>query len=179
MTARLDYAKAKEQQDIGRMNGTVDRDIWREIDILETNAFYNPDDNSVNIVPGFFCDVTYRSDMSTEELYGSMGAVIGHEVSHAFDSNGAQYDADGNLKDWWTESDSAAFEERVSKVTDYYDNIVAFDDGTPVSGRIVQTEATADMGGIKCMLMMAEKIDGFDYYSLTNHCPIIRVWIYT
>ena len=163
LTARLDYAKAKEQQDIGRMNGTVDRDIWREIDILETNAFYNPYDNSVNIVPGFFCDVTYRSDMSTEELYGSMGAVIGHEVSHAFDSNGAQYDADGNLKDWWTESDSAAFEERVSKVTDYYDNIVAFDDGTPVSGRIVQTEATADMGGIKCMLMMAEKMDGFDY----------------
>ena len=163
MTARLDYAKAKEQQDIGRMNGAVDKEIWSQIDILETNAFYNPYVNSVNIVPGFFCDVTYRSDMTTEELYGSLGAVIGHEVSHAFDSNGAQYDADGSLKDWWTETDKAAFEDRVSLVTDYYDNIIAFDDGTPMSGKLVQTEATADMGGIKCLLMMAEKIDGFDY----------------
>ena len=163
VTARLDYAKAKEQQDISKMNGAVDREIWKDIDILETNAFYHPYYNSINIVPGFFCDVTYRSDMSIEEKYGSLGAVIGHEISHAFDSNGAQFDENGSLSDWWTDADKKAFGERVSRVESYFDNIVAYDDGTPNIGKLVQAEATADMGGIRCMLMMAKKIDGFDY----------------
>ena len=163
ITARLDHAKAKEQQDISKMNGAVDREIWEGIDILETNAYYNPYVNSINIIPGFFCDVTYRSDMSIEEKYGALGAVIGHEISHAFDSNGAQYDENGSLHNWWTDEDRAAFGERVSKVADYFGKIVPFDDGTPNNGKLIQTEATADMGGIKCMLMMAKKIDGFDY----------------
>ena len=163
MTARLDYAKAKERQDISKMNGAVDREIWKDIDILDTNAFYHPNYNSINIVPGFFCDVTYRSDMSIEEKYGSLGAVIGHEISHAFDSNGAQFDENGSLNDWWTDADKKAFGERVSRVESYFDNIVAYDDGTPNIGKLVQAEATADMGGIRCMLKMAEKIDGFDY----------------
>lgn len=115
MTARLDYAKAKERQDISKMNGAVDREIWKDIDILDTNAFYHPNYNSINIVPGFFCDVTYRSDMSIEEKYGSLGAVIGHEISHAFDSNGAQFDENGSLNDWWTDADKKAFGERVSR----------------------------------------------------------------
>ena len=174
LTARLDHAKAKEQQDIGKMNGKVDREIWTQIDILETNAFYNPYVNSINIVPGFLCDATYRSDMSTEEKYGALGAVIGHEISHAFDSNGAQYDEKGNLKNWWSDADKAAFEERVSRLADYFDNIVAFDDGTPTIGKLVEAEATADMGGIKCMLMMAEKIDGFDYDSFFR--AYARLW---
>ena len=163
MTARLDYAKAKEQQNIRKMNGTVDKEIWTDIDILETNAFYNPYVNSINIVPGFFCDATYRSDMPIEEKYGALGAVIGHEISHDFDSNGAQYDENGSLKNWWSDEDKEAFDKRVSRLADYFDHIVAYDDGTPTIGRFVQTEATADMGGVKCMLLMAKKIDGFDY----------------
>lgn len=101
--------------------------------------------------------------MSIEEKYGSLGAVIGHEISHAFDSNGAQFDENGSLNDWWTDADKKAFGERVSRVESYFDNIVAYDDGTPNIGKLVQAEATADMGGIRCMLKMAEKIDGFDY----------------
>ena len=160
---RLDCAKAKEQYDISRMNGEVDRAIWKDIDILDTNAFYHPYYNSINIVPGFFCDVTYRSDMSIEEKYGSLGAVIGHEVSHAFDSSGSQYDENGSLKNWWTDEDREAFDGRVSRLIEYFGNIVAYDDGTPNASKTIQGEATADMGGIKCMLRMAKKIDGFDY----------------
>ena len=163
MTARLDYAKAKEQQNIRKMNGTVDKEIWTDIDILETNAFYNTYVNSINIVPGFFCDATYRSDMPIEEKYGALGAVIGHEISHDFDSNGAQYDENGSLKNWWSDEDKEAFDKRVSRLADYFDHIVAYDDGTPTIGSLVQTEATADMGGIRCLLLMAKKIDGFDY----------------
>ena len=163
LTARLDRAAADKQRDVGRMNGPVDKELWGDIDIIETNAYYEPKDNSINIIPGFFCDVTYRSDMSIEEKYGALGGVIGHEISHAFDSGGAQYDAAGNFNNWWTPEDKAAFDERTGKVIAYFDKIVPFDDGTPNSGKLVNTEATADMGGIKCVLLMAEKIDGFDY----------------
>ena len=157
-----DIARSGLEQMRSKINGTVDKEIWG-INILDTNAYYNPTDNSVNIIPGFFCDVTYRNDMSIEEKYGALGSVIGHEISHAFDTNGAQYDEDGNVANWWTEEDYDAFMERAQKLVDYYDQVVAFDDGTPYSGQMVQTEAIADMAGLKCMLRMAEKIEGFDY----------------
>ena len=162
LQALLDYDAASRKDSLSRLNTTIDRDIWL-VDMLETNAFYNPQDNSINIIPGFFCDASYRSDMSLEEKYGALGSVIGHEISHAFDTSGAQFDAEGNLNNWWTDEDYAAFKERANKLVAYYDKVVAFDDGTAYKGQLVQTEAIADMAGLKCMLMMASKIDGFDY----------------
>ena len=162
LQAMIDYAKCDHEEKLTHINGKVDKELW-EINILSTNAYYNPTNNSINIIPGFFCDATYRSDMSIEEKYGALGSVIGHEISHAFDTNGAQYDADGNVKDWWTEEDYNAFMERADKLVEYYDGVVAFDDGTPIKGQLIQTEAIADMAGFKCMLIMAKKIDGFDY----------------
>ncbi|HAG69304.1 MAG TPA: hypothetical protein DCL38_04950 [Lachnospiraceae bacterium] len=162
LEAIQDISESSFEVAMSHINGTVDKEIWG-INILDTNAYYNPTDNSINIIPGFFCDVTYRSDMSIEEKYGALGTVIGHEISHAFDTNGAQYDENGNVADWWTEEDYAAFMERAGKLVDYYDQVVGFDDGTPSNGQMVQTEAIADMAGMKCMLMMAEKIEGFDY----------------
>ena len=162
----LDAQKALVKGNLARqmshINGKVDRDIW-QIDILETNAFYAAFENSVNIIPGYFCDVTYRDDMSIEEKYGAIGTVIGHEISHAFDTNGSQYDEEGNVKDWWAEADKKAFRERASKLVAYYDNVVAFDDGTKYSGQMVQTEAIADIAGMKVMLTLAKKIPNFDY----------------
>lgn len=162
----LDAQKALVKGNLARqmshINGKVDRDIWL-IDILETNAFYAAFENSVNIIPGYFCDVTYRSDMSIEEKYGAIGTVIGHEISHAFDTNGSQYDEEGNVKDWWAEADKKAFRERANKLVAYYDNVVAFDDGTKYSGQMVQTEAIADIAGMKVMLTLAKKVPNFDY----------------
>jgi putative endopeptidase len=101
--------------------------------------------------------------MSIEEKYGALGSIIGHEISHAFDTSGARFDADGNFRNWWTEDDINAFLDRADKLAAYYDSVVAFDDGTPYRGQMVQAEAIADMAGFKCMLKMAEKIDDFDY----------------
>ncbi len=150
------------ERTLSRINGVVDKDIWG-IDILDTNAYYNAVDNSINIIPGFFCDVSYRSDMSLEEKYGALGTVIGHEISHAFDTKGAQYDAYGNVSNWWTDADYEAFMKRAEKLVRYYDKVVAFDNGIPYRGQLVQTEAIADMAGMKCMLKMAEKEKDFDY----------------
>ncbi len=160
--ALIDYRKAEHQIDIERINTRLDPDIW-VVDILETNAFYAPSLNSIFIIPGYFCDVTYSENMSIEEKYGALGSIIGHEISHAFDPVGAQFDAEGNVDNWWTDEDYAAFQERADKVINYYDQVVAFDDGTKYSGQMVQTEAIADMAGLKCMLKMAENIEGFDY----------------
>ncbi len=162
LQAMMDITKASYEENRSHINSKVDKELW-DLNILSTNAYYNFYNNSINIIPGFFCDATYRSDMSIEEKYGALGTVIGHEISHAFDTDGAQFDAEGNLNNWWTEEDYAAFMDRADKLVKYYDGVVAFDDGTPIKGQIIQTEAIADMAGFKCMLSMAKNIDGFDY----------------
>ena len=113
--AQKAIAKGIIKRQLSHINQKVDKDIWG-IDILDTNAYYNPEDNSINIIPGFFCDVTYRSDMSLEEKYGAIGSVIGHEISHAFDTIGSQYDELGNVRNWWTKEDKEAFRNRANKL---------------------------------------------------------------
>ena len=158
----LDLELAEEQRKAGLVNEKVDPDIW-SADILSTNAYYYPLENAIYIIPGFFCDATYRSDMSIEEKYGAIGNVIGHEISHAFDTNGSQYDETGALNNWWTDEDRDALKARSDKMIAYFDRMVAFDNGAQYQGRMVQAEETADLGGIKCMLRMARKIPDFDY----------------
>ena len=162
LQAALDYVNAVNEDSGKKINKKRDKRIW-EVDVLSTNIFYEESDNSLYVLPGFFCDATYRSDMSPEEKYGALGNVIGHEISHSFDTNGAMYDADQNIRNWWTEADYKAFTERADKVTAYYDKVVAFDDGTPCFGQLIQSEAIADMAGMKCMLTIGGGIEDFDY----------------
>lgn len=143
------------------LNTKVDHDLWN-FNILETNAYYNPQDNSINIIRGILGDAFYRDDMSTEELYAGIGTVIGHEISHAFDTNGAQFNAAGVLENWWTEEDYSAFLGRAQKLIDYYDAMTAFG-GYHVQGNNIQTEAIADMAGVKCMLGLLEQKGDVDY----------------
>ncbi len=146
------------------LNHKVDPEIW-QVNPLEANAYYNPVDNSINILLGILGEEIYTADMSREEVYGRIGAAIGHEISHAFDSMGSQYDKDGNMTDWWTEEDSAAFEERVQKVRDYYDHIAIYGDKYLVGAKL-DGEATADIAGFQCILRLAEKEEDFDYDTL-------------
>lgn len=144
----------------------VDKEIWIDIDglsVLDCNAFYNPYDNSINMIMGMMGAPFYRDDMSIEELYASLGAFwIGHEVSHAFDSLGSQYDKDGNYMNWWTEEDRAEFDARIVKLDEYL-SAIEVGDGNFVKGTNVDTEMVADYTGLQCALKMAEKIEDFDY----------------
>lgn len=145
--------------------GTVpDKEMWANaLCVLECNAFYNSTDNSINMIVGMMGSPFYYSDMPVEELYASLGAFwIGHEISHAFDSNGAQYDLEGNLKNWWPEEDFAGFKERVKKMDEYLNGILIMDDYY-VNGSNVDSEMIADMTGLQCALKMAEKAENFDY----------------
>lgn len=104
----------------------------------------------------------YNQDMSTEELYAKMGFSIGHAISHAFDSLGAQFDKEGNMANWWTEEDLKLFKEKNEKIAEYYNKMSPWS-GAYVDGSIVTSAAGTDMASMKCMLLMAEKIPDFDY----------------
>ena len=145
--------------------GTVpDKEMWaNSLCVLECNAFYSNSDNSINMIVGMMESPFYYSDMPVEELYASLGAFwIGHEVSHAFDSNGARYDLEGRLNNWWNEEDLKGFEARVEKLDRYLDDILIMDNYN-VNGSNVDSEMIADMTGVQCALKMAEKEEGFDY----------------
>ena len=146
---------------VSLLNTAVDPELWG-MNILETNAYYNPQNNSINILRGILAGAFYREDMTPEELYAGIGMVIGHEISHAFDTQGSQFDASGNLVNWWTEEDLAAFTARAEKLSAYYSAMVAFD-GYAVQGSNIDTEAIADMTGLKCMLGMLEQKGEVDY----------------
>lgn len=126
------------------------------------NAAYSPNDNSINIFAGILGDVFYDADAPIEAKLGTIGMIIGHEISHGFDSNGSQFDKHGNLVNWWTREDMAAFEERTAKVSAYFSQFEPLP-GIFANGELEKGEAVADLGGMSCMLEIAKDIPDFDY----------------
>ena len=139
----------------------VDKEKWF-VTPQTVNAFYNPQDNSITILGAFAQGNLYNSAMSDEELYAKLGTIIGHEISHAFDRSGAQFDSDGNWENWWTDEDYATFQERNAKLEAYYDAMHPWE-GQDFYGSIMTGEACADMAGMKTMLRIAAGRENFDY----------------
>jgi len=147
--------------DVEAYSSPVDKAKWTSTP-QTVNCFYDPLANSIYIMGAFAQGKIYDSGMSDEELYGKLGVVIGHEISHAFDSKGAQYDKNGNMSDWWTAEDYAAFREKNEKLAAYYDDIHPWA-GQNLHGSAMTGETCADMAGFKCVLRaIADKPD-FDY----------------
>ena len=162
----MEALQAIERNDIAmeqeRINHSLDpREM--QMSIREVNAYYGPQDNSVNILSGMLVG-DYSMDLPYEWVLANVGATtIGHEMSHAFDTSGAQFDKDGNYANWWQEEDYKAFEERADKLAGYMDQIVLFEGAQPVNGDMVKGEMIADLGGIKAALMIAADQEDFDY----------------
>ena len=151
----------------------VERSKWDGFTPITQNAFYDPQRNSINILPGFIGDVLYNSDMPKEEVYGKLGAIIGHEISHAFDPSGASYDAEGNRNNWWTDEDKEKFKEKTDKMVAYYNSIKIWG-GVACNGELCKGEACADMGGIAVLLRLAADDPDFDYALLFK--SFARTW---
>ena len=143
---------------------TVDKDEWDQLRMktAQVNAQYNSQNNSINIYAGILSGNVYNEEMSYEQKLGGIGTVIGHEISHGFDTNGAQFDKNGAISNWWTEEDYAAFQARAAKLAAWYDGFIPFE-GANYSGQQVQTEAIADMAGMKSILAIAAQKEDFDY----------------
>ena len=144
-----------------RVNKFLGSGMWNS-KVYQVNAFNGFTNNSINIIAGIIGGPFYRPDMKDEELYGTLGAVIGHEISHSFDATGSQFNKFGAMKNWWTDQDWAFFEERSQKIAGYFDSMNTLGNRHQ-SGKTLQGEAAADIGGIKVMLELAKKNKNFDY----------------
>ncbi|TXH44529.1 MAG: M13 family peptidase [Actinobacteria bacterium] len=136
--------------EIGKLGGPVDRDEWLMPPQM-VNAYYNPEMNEIVfpaaiLQPPFF---TMAADDAVN--YGGIGAVIGHEISHGFDDKGSQYDGEGNLRNWWTEADHAAFSERTAALEAQYAGYEPVA-GHPINGELTLGENIADLSGLAVAL---------------------------
>ena len=137
----------------------LDGVLWSYMPTYTVNAFYAAQLNTFVILNGIVGGLLSET---VEELYGTLGCVIGHEITHAFDSSGSRYDENGNYKDTWTIGDRNTFDNKVTKMVSFINKITLFNN-TKANGDKTNGETTADMGGLKVMLKLAESIPDFDY----------------
>ncbi len=116
------------------------------------NAYYDPQENDINFPAGILQPPFWDNKMDDAVNYGAIGAVIGHELTHGFDDQGRQFDAEGNLRDWWTEADGKAFEQRAQCFVKEYSGFTAVDD-VKLKGELTLGENTADNGGLRLAYM--------------------------
>jgi len=161
MDAMYTIFEVNLNSELEQINQKVDPDEW-SFPSHRVNAAYDSSQNSICITAAILGGSYYHKDMTPEELYGGIGTIIGHEISHAFDTSGALYDKDGCYKNWWEKEDYSAFRKRADDLISYFDEI-SVNSWTRCSGELVDTEAIADLCGVKCMLAMARDIEDFDY----------------
>ena len=156
--------------DLARIDKPVDKAEWR-MTAPTVNASYSPTFNDITFPAGILQAPFFDPAADDAVNYGGMGAVIGHEMTHGFDDQGRQFDAQGNLRDWWTADDAQRFKDRAARVVGQFDAYTVVDGATHVNGRLTLGENIADLGGLKVAYAAFEKslagkprppaIDGF------------------
>ena len=146
-----DIAQFGRRYTIDHFDEPIDKNKWSG-SAFDINAYYNPESNSINFPAGILQAPFYDKNQSTEKNYGGIGVVIGHEITHAFDSNGADYDENGDMHNWWTKADSKAFDKRIKAFEDQWDGLEIY--GTKVNGKLTVTENVADAGGLSSTLQV-------------------------
>jgi putative endopeptidase len=162
----------ESRRQIAKISKPLDRKEWG-MTPPTVNAYYSPPRNEIVFPAGILQPPFFDKKIDDDVNFGSIGAVIGHELTHGFDDQGRKFDPQGNLRDWWTEKDGKEFEQRASCVADEYSSFVAIDD-LKLNGKLTLGENTADNGGARIALMAlmsmiaedktgkaAEKIDGY------------------
>ena len=146
-----DIAQFGKRYTIDHFDEPIDKNKWSG-SAFDINAYYNPESNSINFPAGILQAPFYDKNQSTEKNYGGIGVVIGHEITHAFDSNGADYDENGDMHNWWTKADTKAFDKRIKAFEDQWNGLEIY--GTKVNGKLTVTENVADAGGLSSTLQV-------------------------
>jgi endothelin-converting enzyme/putative endopeptidase len=123
----------------------VDHGEWG-ISPATVDAYYNPQMNDINFPAGVLQPPLYDAKVDDAPNYGDTGGTIGHELTHGFDDEGSQFDATGNLKNWWTKEDREKFDARTKCVSDQYSKYVVVED-VHINGLLTMGEDVADLGG--------------------------------
>jgi len=168
----LNVMQAQEFQtrfDLGKIGKPVDRTQW-EMTPPTVNAYYNPSLNEIVFPAGILQPPFFDPKADDAVNYGGIGMVIGHELTHGFDDQGRKFDADGNLRDWWTPEDAQTYKERAQEIREQYSRYVPIDD-LKIDGEQTLGENIADLGGLKIAYLAFKrtlkgkpappKIDGF------------------
>jgi endothelin-converting enzyme/putative endopeptidase len=135
----------ESRRDINKIGRPVDHGEW-QISPPTVDAYYDPQMNDINFPAGVLQPPLYDAKMDDAPNYGNTGGTIGHELTHGFDDEGSQFDAHGNLKDWWTKEDREKFDARTKCVDDQYSGYTAVDD-VHINGKLTLGENVADLGG--------------------------------
>jgi endothelin-converting enzyme/putative endopeptidase len=135
----------ESERELGKIGKPVDRGEWG-MTPPTVNAYYNSQMNDINFPAGVLQPPLYDPKMDDAPNYGNTGSTIGHELTHAFDDEGRQFDGNGNLKDWWTPADAKAFEERIQCIRDQYAQYTIVDD-IKINSKLTSGEDVADLGG--------------------------------
>jgi putative endopeptidase len=145
-TNRLRVGAFAERRDWDKVGKAVDRMEWG-MTPPTVNAYYNPQNNEIVFPAGILQPPFFDANADDALNYGSMGSVIGHEMTHGFDDQGSKFDSVGNLANWWSESDLKAFKERAQCIVNQF-NGFEVDKGLNENGQLVQGESIADLGGL-------------------------------
>jgi len=167
----LNVLRANEfnvKRDLAKIGKPVDRTVWG-MTPPTVNAYYDPSMNEIVFPAGILQPPFFEANADDAVVYGAIGAVIGHEMTHGFDDQGRQFDGKGNLADWWTPESARRFKERSAGIVRQFNGYIAID-ALHINGALTQGENIADLGGVKLaysalMTTLAgkpeEKIDGF------------------
>ncbi len=137
----------ENRRELAKIGQPVDRGDWGTSPAT-VNAYYNASMNDINFPAAILQPPLYDPHSTDAENYGHIGGVVGHELTHGFDDQGRQFDAYGNLDDWWTPEDAKKFDEMTDCEVKEYSNFVAVDD-VKVNGKLTLGENTADNGGLR------------------------------
>jgi putative endopeptidase len=135
-----------QMRDFAKINKPVDRKLWG-MTPPTVNAGYNPLNNDISFPAGILQAPFFNPNADDAINYGAIGAVIGHEITHGYDDQGAEFDALGNLKNWWTEADKKNFDARADCVVNQFSAFEA-EPGLHLQGKLVSGESIADLGGL-------------------------------
>ncbi|HYN02561.1 MAG TPA: M13 family metallopeptidase [Vicinamibacteria bacterium] len=135
----------ESRRQLAKIGKPVDRGEWG-MTPPTVNAYYNPQMNDINFPAGVLQPPLYDPRLDDAPNYGNTGSTIGHELTHGFDDEGRQFDAKGNLEDWWTKQDAEGFNERLQCLQDQYAQYVVVDD-VKINSKLTSGEDVADLGG--------------------------------
>ena len=133
------------RRQLAKIGKPVDRGEW-SMTPPTVNAYYDDQKNDINFPAGILQPPLFNAKSDAAPNYGDTGGTVGHELTHAFDDEGSQFDAKGNLRNWWTEADRKAFEQRAQCVVDQYSGYTIIDD-IKINGKLTNGEDLADLGG--------------------------------
>ena len=153
------FQRAKQfefNRQLAKIGKPVDRGEW-DMSPPTVNAYYNPQMNDINFPAGVLQPPAFDLDSDAAPNYGDTGGTVGHELTHGFDDEGRQFDAQGNLRDWWTPEDGKEFEKRAACISNQYSNYTIIDD-IKINGKLTLGEDVADLGGL-LLAYMAWKQD--------------------